>query len=65
MHGVTEIPPDVIAAAYRVRRWVDSHMQGYHDISICGVGVRTFLSVKEMLDESTPDQHYSELIESG
>lgn len=60
-----QIPEEVIKAAYVLRRWVDANVPSVREVTVCGVGVRTFLSVKTMLDEHTPNIYYTELVSSG
>jgi hypothetical protein len=56
-----EVPQDVIKAAQLVRRWVDTYIPDVTSVTICAVGVRTFLSVETMLDERRPNIFFSEL----
>jgi hypothetical protein len=48
---IDEVPPDVIKAAHLVRRWVDTNIPSARNAQICGVGVRTFLSIDDMIVE--------------
>jgi hypothetical protein len=48
---VKEVPQDVIMAAHKVKRWVDTNIPSARNVQICGVGVRTFLSTDHMLVE--------------
>jgi hypothetical protein len=56
-----EIPHDVVLAAQKVRHWVESNVPDLRNVIICGVGVRTFLNVKTMMDEHTPTVYFTEL----
>lgn len=56
------IPEEVIRAAITVSRWVEQNMGEMHNVRIYNVGLRTFLSVADMLKERGPNERISELI---
>lgn len=58
---LTSVPQEVVLAARTVRRWVDTHIPNAREVSIHGVGVRTFLSVHHMLIEKSPESTITEL----
>jgi hypothetical protein len=56
-----KVPQDVVLAARTVARWVEANMAGMHNVSIYGIGVRTFLSVQDMRREAAPEVRICEL----
>ena len=59
----TPIPHDVVEAAMKVRRWVESNVPDLKEVNICSVGTRTFLEVVTMLSDRRPTVFYTELRE--
>lgn len=60
--NVLDIPDEVIRAAIMVSRWVEANLADMHNIRIYNVGLRTFLSVDDMLKERAPSERIAELI---
>jgi hypothetical protein len=56
-----KVPQDVVLAARTVARWVAANMTEITNISIYGIGVRTFLSVQDMRQYAAPEVRICEL----